>query len=64
MQVAGYVSHVLSKKSWKLDAYRIKFQIGKAIETKESRDQKVEESKARWRSRANPTKRERYGRRS
>ena len=64
MQVAGYASHVLSKKSWKLDNYKIKFQIGQPVVTKVDRDKKTKEAKSRWKGRANPDKRERYGRRS
>ena len=52
MQIAGYVSHVLSKKSWKLDTYKVNFQVGDQKQSKDDIGRKTEAAKARWRARA------------
>ena len=63
MQVAGYVSHVLSKKSWKLDDFKINFKLGVPVVAKDEKQKKLERSKALWNARLNRSKeKDCYGR--
>jgi len=49
MQIAGYVSHVMSRKSWKLDDYRVGLEKV-PVQTGATR-QAVEQDKSRWNKR-------------
>lgn len=56
MQIAGYVSHVLSKKSWQPGDYKLKFKVDAPVQSKQDRDKakkrKTEYAKSTWRARA------------
>ena len=63
MQIAGYVKHVMSKKSWNIKDLKIPIKHGEP--TQQEVEQKTARAKANWRARANPEKKSRrYGHRS
>ena len=66
MQIAGHIAHVMSKKSWKLDTYKVKFKTGSDLPAQNAIEQKVQQNKSRWETRLNagPNTRVMYGRRS
>jgi len=62
MQIAGYVSHVMSGKRWSPKDFMIKFQTGQKPQM--TPEQKTEAAKASWRTRLGlgTKKRDPYGR--
>jgi len=60
MQLTGYVSHIMSKKSWQPGDFKLKFKSPQDAE--KSLEQRVEADKARWRTRAGlPSRRRNHG---